>query len=114
MLNLKIGGAGVKKQSIKTKIDVRKKIIINLLYLGAMLIIFLGAFFSAYSVLNNIQLQVLNASVPGIVFGLLVVYLGIRYFFMVTKFKVNLFEASAKFSWSNFKRKKERLAVQKK
>lgn len=88
--------------------DRKKKIIISLLYLGALMIIFLGAFFGAFSVLNNIKLQVLNASVPGIVFGILVVYLGIRYFFMVSNFKTDFYKASAKFSWSNFKKEKRK------
>ena len=38
----------------------------------------------------------------GAVLGLLVLYLGIKYYLSVTKLKGELFKASAKFSWSHF------------
>lgn len=89
----------------------QKKIIIFILYLGALIIMFSGAFFGTYSVLNDIKLQVLKAQVPGIVFGLLVVYLGMRYFFMVSDFKTEFFKNSAKFSWSNFRKGKSKKKI---
>lgn len=103
-------------RSIGIKNDGQKKIIIGLLYLGTLIIIFLGAFFAAFSVLNHISLKVLNASVPGIVFGVLVVYLGLRYFLMVSEFKQTFYSSTANFSWSNFKREKgkRRLVILKK
>jgi hypothetical protein len=84
--------------------------------LGAIIIIFLGAFYGTFSAVNDISLKVLNSSVPGLVFGLVIVYLGLRYFFMVSKFKVDFLSSKAKFSWSNFKRekRKERFVVLKK
>lgn len=86
----------------------QKTIIITLLYLGSLIILFLGIFFGAFSVLNNIQLKVLSASIHGIVFGLLVAYLGIRYFFMVSDFKKVLYNSNHSFSWSNFKKDKSK------
>lgn len=101
-------------QSIAIKNERQKKTIIFFLYLGAVAIMFLGAFFGAYSTLNNIKLQVLKASIPGIVFGLLTVYLGLRYFFMVSDFKTEFFKNTAQFSWSNFKKEKRKISGHKK
>ncbi|MDF2907105.1 MAG: hypothetical protein K0R34_2426 [Herbinix sp.] len=86
----------------------QKMTIIFFLYLGSLVILFLGVFFSAFSVINNIQLKVLNSSIHGIVFGLLVAYLGIRYYFMVTDFKNEFYNNDSSFSWSNFKKEKRK------
>lgn len=89
----------------------QKSYIIFSLYVGSLIIMFMGIFFGAFSVINNIQLKVLSTSIHGIVFGLLVTYLGIKYYFMVTEFKKGFYENDSKFSWSNFKkeRRKRRL-----
>jgi hypothetical protein len=94
-------------QKAKVVKDRQKKLIINSLYTGTFIIMFLGFFFSAYSVINNIYLKVLNVSVPGIIFGLLVVYFGLRYYFMVSTFKTELLKKNYSFQWSNFRRKKQ-------
>ncbi len=96
-------------QNIGMTNDRRKTIIVYCLYLGTLIIVFLGFFFSAYSVLNDINFQVLSASVPGIVFGMMVAYLGLRYLFMVSDFKTEFYKSNEKFSWSNFKKAKRRL-----
>jgi len=87
-----------------TKQHSPKEIIVFLLYLGSLIILFLGIYFCAFSVLNNIQLKVLSTSIPGMVFGLLIAYLGTRYYFMVSNFKKGFYESNSKFSWSNFKK----------
>lgn len=99
------------KRSTVVRNDRQKEIIIFFLYLGAAIIMFLGAFFSAFSTLNSIYIKVLNASIPGIVFGLLVVYLGLRYYFMISEFKLQFYQSNAKFSWSNFKREKKKRKI---
>jgi hypothetical protein len=98
-------------QGVSMKIDKQKKAIIFFLYLGTTVIMFLGAFYGTYSFLNDIKIKVLNSSVPGIVFGLLAMYLGLRYFFMVSKFKLDFFDSDSKFSWSNFKREKKKRKI---
>jgi hypothetical protein len=109
-----MGGVGMKHQNIAVGQNRQKKVIINILYLGAMFIVFLGFFFSAFSVLNDIKLQVLNASVPGIIFGMLVAYLGIRYYFIVSDFKTEFYQSTEKFSWSNFKKVKSKKKLMRK
>ena len=93
----------MKSQSTVTATDKRKIIIVNFLYATTMIIIFLGLFFSIFSLVNNISFKVLNSSIPGVVFGFLVLYLGIRYYLSVTKLKEELIKTSSEFSWSNFK-----------
>ncbi len=91
--------------------DRQKRGIIFSLYLGTLVIMFLGAFFGAYSAFNHIELQVLNAKVPGVVFGIMVVYLGARYYFMVSDFKTEFYKSREKFSWSNFKKTKNKKKI---
>lgn len=98
-------------QNMGMKVDRQKKIIIFFLYLGAIVIMFSGAFFGTFSALNKIYLKVLNASVPGVVFGVLVTYLGIRYFFMVDEFKKEFYRSTVKFSWSNFRKEKSKRKI---
>lgn len=93
---------------ISTVQSRQKKMIIGFLYLGTLIIMFLGIFFSTYSVLNKISIRVLGAAVPGIVFGLLVAYLGLRYFFQISDFKNGFYKSTAKFSWGNFRKRKNR------
>jgi len=102
----KKGGIKLKNQSAVTVINKHKVIIINLLYIATLIIIFLGIFFSLFSLVNHINFKVLNSSIPGVVFGFLVVYLGIRYYLSVTKLKEELLKTSSNFSWRNFKGKK--------
>lgn len=98
----------MKNQSIAVNNERKKLVIILFLYMGTAVIIFLGAFFSAYSLLNHIKLQVLNASISGAVFGVLTIYLGLRYSLMVSEFQTDFMKSSAQFSWSNFKREKRK------
>jgi hypothetical protein len=98
----------MKKQNTVTVTPKSKVIALNILFVTTLVIIFLGIFFSIFSLVNDIHFRVLNASISGTAFGLLVLYLGIRYYFSVTKLKEELFNASSKFSWSNFKSKKSK------
>ena len=81
----------------------KKVIFISLLFITSALIMLSGGYFTIYSIVNDINLMVLNSTVPGAIFGLLVFYLGLRYFFMVKKLKVEVYKKSSVFSWNNFK-----------
>ena len=96
----------MKKKSVS--VDKSKIIAITVLYATAVVIIVLGAFFSIYSVINNISFRVLTANVHGVLFGLASVYLGIRYFLSVQKLKEEVYKSTSRFSWSNFKKEKSR------
>ena len=76
---------------------------ILILYILSILIILLGAGFSIYSVINNVQLQVMSSTMPGMVFGMVILFLGIRYFMSLSKLKEEVYK-SAGFSWNNFRK----------
>lgn len=61
-----------------------------------------GAFFTVYSLVLGIDLRVLNANVPGAVFGLVVLYLGVRYFLLVKRLRKDVYRARG-FNWNNLK-----------
>lgn len=86
--------------------NVQKAIIINILFASTIIIMLLGISFSVFCVANNISFQVINSSIHGAIFGLMVVYLGFRYFLSVKRLKEELYKTSVMFSWDNFKRKK--------
>lgn len=86
--------------------DSQKKLIVIGLYLFAGAIAFSGAFFCIYSYLNSVSFRVLNVSVPGLVFGVAVIYFGIRGILSVNTLRPQLFRDDARFSWNNFRRQK--------
>ncbi len=85
-----------------------KAIIMNLLTAVTVVIMFLGLFFIVFSVLNEISFKVMKADLHGAIMGMLVFYLGLRYYLMVLKLKPEIYKTSAKFSWSNFNRDKKK------
>ena len=98
---------------MKSQVDVskdfkQKAVIINLLYATTIIIILLGVFFIIYSLVNDVSFKVLNTTVSGAIFGMVVAYLGARYFLSVTKLKAELYKTTSQFSWSNFKREKKK------
>jgi hypothetical protein len=84
--------------------DKQKGLILFGLYFFAAAIALSGTFFCIYSSLNNVSFQILNIEAPGMIFGLVVVYFGIRSILSVNTLKAQLYKDDAKFSWNNFKR----------
>jgi hypothetical protein len=99
-------GTSMKKHDNLAVTDKKKVMIITVLFAVTIVIMFLGIFFSVFSVLNNISIPVLSSSVHGIVFGLLVFYLGIRYFLSVVKLKTEVYKDTSVFTWGNFRKRK--------
>jgi len=89
-------------------VDPKKKVIISLLFVVAAAICLSGAFFSVYSYFNNISFRVLNTQVSGIIFGVCILYLGVRYFISLMKLKDEVYKPTSRFSWSNFKKTREK------
>ena len=83
-----------------------KVIVIGLLYILSILIMASGAGFTLYCIWNKTSFVVLNTSVHGMVFGVLVIYLGLRYFLSVKSLKSEVFKQSSNFSWKNFNKNK--------
>ena len=85
-----------------------KKIAVYFLQCVSLIIVFLGMFFSIFSAINHISIKVLSVNISGIVFGVLVFYLGIKYYLSVCNLKEKLLKNKYKFSWSNFNFQKGR------
>lgn len=86
------------------EIERSKTLSILFLTVLSIAIITMGFVFSVYSVLYSISFTVLNNSVHGVVFGLMVIYLGLKYFFSVKKLKIEVYKPTSRFSFNNFKK----------
>ncbi|WFR58445.1 hypothetical protein QA584_05070 [Anaerocolumna sp. AGMB13025] len=96
------------KNQNQSTILKQKALSLTVLFGSALFIIFLGMFFCAFSFMNNISFKVLNAQIPGVIFGLLVMYLGIRYYLSVDRLKVEIYKNASGFSFSNLKKQKKK------
>lgn len=94
------------KRQAKPAVRRKKRILIALLYAVAIAIILLGVAFCVYSAVNDVRLTVLTSSIPGLVFGLVVAFLGVRYVLSIQKLKAEVYRTTSDFSWSNFKKSK--------
>ena len=79
---------------------------IVILYVMSIAIILLGAGFCAYSAINGVQMQVMSSTIPGVVFGLVILFLGVRYFMSLSKLRDEVMKSSG-FSWANFRKEKK-------
>jgi cytochrome c biogenesis protein CcdA len=93
----------MKSQIAKSTIDRAKVTPIATLFITALLIVFSGAAFVVYSVVNNISFPVMNSQVHGAVWGVVMIFLGARYLLAVLKLKAEVYKSTSIFSWSNFK-----------
>lgn len=74
------------------------------LYALSILIILAGAVLCIVSLVSGVNYTVLTSQVPGAVFGLVILFLGLRYFLSVRKLKAEVYKPSSVFSWSNFRK----------
>lgn len=95
------------RNTVRTATDRKKVVTIGALYALSVVIMFSGIFFSILSVKEDISFMVLNARMPGTVFGLLVTYLGLKNFLSVDNLKEEVYKDSARFSWKNFRKRKK-------
>lgn len=93
--------------AVKSSMTKGKIAIIVALYVLSVLIMLLGAGFSIYSAVNSVQLQVMSSTIPGLVFGMVILFLGIRYFMSLSKLREEVMKSSG-FSWNNFKKEKKK------
>jgi hypothetical protein len=60
----------------------------------------LGAAFAVYAFVNGVTFRVLNADLPGFLFGAVAVFMGVRYFISSIKMAEKI--KGKTFSWRNF------------
>lgn len=83
---------------------MEKKRSIFILTVMSLAIVISGILFSIYSVMTNVSFNVINTNVPGYVFGLVAIFLGVRYFRSLAKLKKNISGSNIRFSWENLKK----------
>ena len=91
-------------QAYSPYVGKEKTLAIWSLYVASLVIILIGASFGVYSLVNNISIPVLTSQIPGVVFGVVIAFLGVRYFLSVRKLKAEVYKSTSTFSWSNFRK----------
>ncbi len=81
-----------------------KTAILTVLFATSVSISAAGIVLTVLSFINKASFTVFQSQIPASVFGLIVVFLGIRYFLSVLKLKPELLKHENRFSWKNFKR----------
>jgi hypothetical protein len=89
-------------------VEPKKKVVIWILFAVAVAICISGASFSVYSYMNDISFKVINTQISGIIFGVAILYLGVRYFLSLMKLKNEVYKPTSRFSWENFKKGKRK------
>jgi hypothetical protein len=101
----------MKSNTATGKVEPSKVASITVLSIMAILIILLGGLLTAISLIRNISFSVLNSNIHGSVFGIVIVFLGIRYVLSVRKLKKEVYKSTSNFSWDNFKSDKTKKPV---
>lgn len=96
----------MKNQEYKPPVESTKIASITILFITSVAIILLGAAFSVYSIVNNVSFSVMSSQIHGMVFGMVIVFLGVRYLLSVQRLKAEVYKGTSRFSWSNFKTEK--------
>lgn len=92
----------MKNKARMPKVGKEKELVIWALYAVSILIILAGTYFSILSVVKDISIPVLSSSIHGAVFGVVVVFLGVRYLLSVSKLKTEVYKPTSRFTWKNF------------
>lgn len=79
---------------------------ILLLAIIAGLIFVSGLGYSLYSLVTDSKFLVLGNEMPGVFFGIMITFLGLRYGLAVRKLHIQLSQTTESFSWSNFRQPK--------
>ncbi len=95
----------MKEQVCGKAVERKKAVAVGILFLVSAVITLLGLSFCVYSAVNQVEYRVSKTKIPGAVFGLIVAFLGVRYFLAVRKLKTEVYKSTSQFSLSNFKKK---------
>jgi hypothetical protein len=81
-----------------------KNVSVIVLTVFAVTILASGAAFAIYSLLTDLTFSVFGTQMPGLVFGLIIAYLGLRYCQSVRSLRQELAKSKESFSWKNFRK----------
>ena len=96
----------MKNQTLKPQVDRSKTMPIATLFVTALLIIIAGVALGVTSIVGDISFPVMNIQVHGAVWGVVIMFLGVRYLLSVQRLKAEVYQSISRFSWSNFKTEK--------
>ena len=80
-------------------VNTGKRFAIWSLYTTAGIITIAGLGFCVYSIINQVELTVMQSSVPGAVFGAIISFLGVRYMLAVGKLRKEVYRPTSQFSF---------------
>ena len=83
--------------------DAVKVTAITALFATSILIMLIGVAFAVYSYLYDVYFSVMSNQIHGAVFGVVILFLGARYFISVQKLKKEVYQSISRFSWGNFR-----------
>ena len=83
--------------------DAVKVTAITALFATSILIMLIGVAFAVYSYLYDVSFTVMTNQIHGAVFGIVILFLGARYFLSVQKLKKEVYKSISRFSWGNFR-----------
>jgi len=88
------------------KVEKKKVVAISILFVTSIALVLLGAVLIASGMIYGTNFTVIGSRIPSAVFGLIIMFLGARYFMSVLKLKTEIYKTSSQFSWNNFKKAK--------
>ena len=96
----------VRSTAVAPSGEKSRVVMISILYVLSVSIMLLGAGYFVYSAINNVQVQVMSSTIPGFIFGMVILFLGVRYFMSLSKLRDEVMKSSG-FSWGNFRKEKQ-------
>ncbi len=90
----------------KAAVGSGKRSAVVLLYVLAGGITLSGAALAVYSLFYHVTFPVMNTNVSGAVFGIIIVFLGVRYLLALSKLKREVYKPTSRFAWSNYRKSK--------
>ncbi len=91
--------------AIHHRIGLSKRLSIGVLGFVAIVLMWLGVSILVLSLVNDVSFTVMGSSIHGSLWGIVIAFLGIRYFVSVLKLKQRVYQSASRFSMRNFKGK---------
>ncbi|HAO61999.1 MAG TPA: hypothetical protein DCQ90_08895 [Erysipelotrichaceae bacterium] len=91
--------------AIQHRIGFSKRLSIAVLGFVALVLVCMGVSILVLSLVNDVSFTVMGSSIHGSLWGVVITFLGIRYFVSVLKLKRRVYQSASKFSIRHFKGK---------
>ena len=98
-------GSRIEAIAVQHRIGLSKRLSIAVLGFVAFALMCMGVSILVLSLVNDVSFTVMGSSIHGSLWGVVIAFLGIRYFMSVLKLKQRVYQSASKFSMRNFKGK---------